>query len=126
MGVIVSLSIVHTIAYVLHMLAIIGILFLLIREWKKKPRKFNAGILHSSLLALVAGIVMVGVRHSLNEENPTEWPLFNNTKVAVKLGIVLIILVIGYRQNKKSHFSTGTWATLLALTVGNIAIATAW
>lgn len=108
------------------MLGIAGILILLVREWNKKPRKFNTGILHSSLLALVAGVVMVGVRHSLNAENATEWPLFNNTKVAIKLGIVLIILVIGYRQNKKSFFSTGTWATLLGLTVANIVIATAW
>jgi hypothetical protein len=108
------------------MLGIIGILGLLLHEWNKKPRKFNTGVLHSALTALVAGLVMVGVRHPLNADNATEWPLFNNTKIAVKLGIVLIILVIGYRQNKKSYFSTGTWTTMLGLTVANIIIATTW
>ena len=121
-----DLSIIHTIAYILHMLGIIGILSLLLHQWNKKPRKFNAGVLHSAATALIAGLVMVGVQYPLNEENATEWPLYNNTKIAVKLGIVLIILALGYRQNKKSVFTTGTWATMLGLTVANIVIATAW
>jgi energy-coupling factor transporter transmembrane protein EcfT len=121
-----DLSIIHTIAYILHMLGILGILVLLLTQGSKKPRKFNAGVLHSAATALIAGLIMVGLQYPLNEENATEWPLYNNTKIAVKLGIVLIILVLGYRQNKKSVFTTGTWATMLGLTVANIVIATAW
>ena len=121
-----DLSIIHTIAYILHMLGILGILVLLLLQANKKPRKFNAGVLHSAATALVAGLIMVGLQLPLHTENPTEWPLYNNTKIAVKLGIVLIILFIGYRQNKKSVFTTGTWASLLGLTLTNIVIATAW
>ena len=121
-----DLSIIHTIAFILHMLGILGILVLLLVQGSKKPRKFNVGVLHSAATALLAGLIMVGLQYPLNEKNPTEWPLYNNTKIAVKLGIVLIILFIGYRQNKKSVFTTGTWATMLGLTVANIVIATAW
>ena len=121
-----DLSIIHTIAYIIHMFGIIGILGLLLHQWNKKPRKFNPGVLHSAATALLAGLVMVGLQHSLNADNPTEYPLYDNTKIAVKLGIVLIILFIGYRQNKKSVFTTSTWATLLGLTMANIVIATAW
>ena len=121
-----DLSIIHTVAYILHMLGILGILVLLLLQVNKKPRKFNAGVLHSAATALIAGLVMVGVQYPLNEENATEWPLYNTTKIAVKLGILLIILALGYRQNKKSVFTTGTWATMLGLTVANIVIATAW
>lgn len=121
-----DLSIINTIAYILHMLGILGILVLLLLQATKKPRKFNPGVLHSAATALIAGLIMVGLRHPLNADNPTEWPLLDNTKIAVKLGIVLVILFIGYRQNKKSVFTTGTWATMLGLTVANIVIATAW
>ena len=121
-----DLSIIHTIAYILHMLGILGILVLLLTQGSKKPRKFNAGVLHSAATALLAGLIMVGLQYPLNEKNPTEWPLYDNTKIAVKLGIVLIILVLGYRQNKKSVFTTGTWATMLGLTVANIVIAYSW
>jgi hypothetical protein len=69
---------------------------------------------------------MVGLQYPLNEENDEEYPLYDNTKIAVKLGIVLVILVLGYRQNKKSVFTTGAWVTLLGLTVANIVIAYAW
>ena len=108
------------------MLAIFGILFLLLREWNKTARKLNPGVLHSALTALVAGIGMVGVRHSLNATNATQWPLFNNTKIVVKLGIVLIILVIGYRNVKKPILEKKIWITLLGLTLSNILIATLW
>jgi energy-coupling factor transporter transmembrane protein EcfT len=121
-----NLSIIHTVAFILHMLGILGVLVLLLTQGMKKPRKFNVGVLHSAATALVAGLVMVGLQHPLNADNPTEWPLYNNTKIAVKLGIVLIILVLGYRQSKKPVFTTGTWATMLGLTVTNIVIATAW
>jgi len=108
------------------MLGILGVLVLLLLQVSKKPRKFNAGVLHSAATALIAGLVMVGVQHPLNADNPTEWPLYNNTKIAVKLGIVLIILAIGYRQNKKTVFTTKTWAIMLGLTLTNIVIAYAW
>ena len=121
-----NLSIIHTVAYILHMLGILGILVLLLTQGMKKPRKFNAGVLHSAATALIAGLIMVGLQHPLNADNPTEYPLYNNTKIAVKLGIVLIILAICYRQNNKSVFTTKTWATMLSLTVVNIVIATAW
>ena len=121
-----DLSIIHTVAYILHMLGILGVLVLLLLQVSKKPRKFNTGVLHSAATALIAGLVMVGVQYPLNEENAAEWPLYDNTKIAVKLGIVLLILLIGYRQNKKSVFTTKTWATLLALTAANIVIAYTW
>jgi hypothetical protein len=71
-------------------------------------------------------LLTIPLRFFLNADNPTEWPLYNNTKIAVKLGIVLIILVLGYRQNKKTVFTTKTWATMLGLTLTNIVIAYAW
>ena len=121
-----DLSIIQTVAYILLMLGILGVLVLLLLQVSKKPRKFNTGVLHSAATALIAGLVMVGVQYPLYEENAAEWPLYDNTKIAVKLGIVLIILLIGYRQNKKSVFTTKTWATLLVLTVANIVIAYTW
>ena len=65
------------------MLSILGILVLLLLQWNKTPRKLNPGVLHSALTALVAGVALVGIRHSLNATNATEWPLFDNTKIAL-------------------------------------------
>ena len=121
-----DLSIIHTIAYILHMLGILGILVLLLTQGSKKPRKFNTGILHSAATALIAGLIIVEIQVPQNEGNAAEWPLYDDTKIAVKLGIVLFVMVLGYRQKKKSVVRTGTWATMLGLTVTNNVIATAW
>jgi hypothetical protein len=80
---------VFLIAYIVHMLAIAGILGLLLFPWNKSPRKLSPGVLHSAATALVAGLVMVGTYASAKPDET-----LNHTKVGIKLLIVLIILVI--------------------------------
>jgi hypothetical protein len=112
---------IFTIAYVLHMLAIIGILSLLLHQSLKNPRKLSGGVLHSALTALIAGIVMVGTWTAVHPDEE-----LNHTKVGVKLLIVLAILVIGYANSKKSELKKGPWLSMIGLTVLNIIIATTW
>jgi hypothetical protein len=115
------MKVIFTIAFLLHILAIIGILALLLHQAFKSPRKLSGGVLHSALTALVAGVVMVG---TWTKVNPDE--ALNHTKIGVKLLVVLAILVIGYANVKKSELKKNTWLTLIGLTVLNIAIATSW
>jgi uncharacterized membrane protein YadS len=112
---------IFTIAFILHMLAIIGILSLLLHQAFKSPRKLSGGVLHSALTALIAGVVMVG---TWTKVNPNEE--LNHTKVGIKLLVVVVILVIGYANVKKPELKKNTWLTLIGLTVLNIIIATSW
>ena len=111
---------VFLIAYIVHMLAIAGILGLLVSQWKKNPRKLSAGVLHSAATALVAGLVMVGTYASAKPDEE-----LNHTKVGIKLLIVLIILGISYMNLKKMELKKNIWLTLIGLTLLNIIIATA-
>lgn len=113
------MKVLFTVAYIVHMLAIAGILGLLLSQIKKSPRKLSGGVLHSAATALIAGIVMVGVYSSAKPDEE-----LNHTKVGIKLLIVLAILVIGYLNVKKSELKTPIWLGLLGLTVTNILIAT--
>ena len=110
-----------TVAYVLHMLAIIGMLVLLLREVSKSPRKLAGGFLHSALTALVAGVAMVG---AWSKQHPDE--VLNHTKIGVKLIVLLAVLVIGYTNIKKPELKKNAWLTLLGLVVLNILIAGIW
>jgi hypothetical protein len=112
---------IFTIALILHMLAIIGILSLLLHQAFKSPRKLSGGVLHSALTALIAGVVMVG---TWTKVHPDE--VLNHTKIGVKLLVVVAILVIGYTNVKKPELKKSTWLTLIGLTVLNIIIATSW
>ena len=116
----------NSILLAVHILAVIGILVLLLLQWNKSPRKLNPGVLHSGLTALLAGLIMIGLRHSLTVSDATKYPALDNTKFSIKLIILLIILVLGYRNVKKPILSRNIWLTMIALTVVNIGIASAW
>ena len=112
------MSAINTVAYVIHLLSVIGILSLLLHQWNKSPRKLNPGILHAGLTALVAGIVMVGLHNSVEPDEE-----LNHIKVGIKFIILLVILVIGYTNVKKQELSKNVWVAMLGLTVTNIVIA---
>ncbi len=110
---------VFLIAYIVHMLAIAGILGLLLHQWNKNPRKLSGGVMHSAATALLAGIVMVGAYSSAKPDES-----LNHTTVGIKFIVVLINLVLSYINAKKSELKKNIWLTLLGLTVLNILIAT--
>jgi hypothetical protein len=115
------MSAINTIAYVIHILSIIGILSLLIHQWNKSPRTLNPGVLHAGLTALLAGLVMVGVHDSVKSDEP-----LNHTKIGIKLLILVGILGLGYKNVKKPELKKNVWLALIALTVTNVLIASLW
>jgi len=115
------MSAINTVLYVVHILCVIAILFLLLHQWDKNPRKFNPGILHAGLTALIAGLAMVGMWGSVHPDE-----VLNHTKVGVKLLILITILVIGYKNVKKPVLAKNTWLLLIGLTTTNVLIASLW
>jgi peptidoglycan/LPS O-acetylase OafA/YrhL len=109
---------VFLIAYIVHMLAILGILVLLLLQWNKSPRKLSSGVMHSAATALLAGLVLVGVYSSAKPDETLD-----HTIVGIKLLVVLAILVISFINSKKSELKKSTWLSLIGLTVLNILIA---
>jgi len=115
------MSAINTVLYVVHILCVIAILFLLLHQWNKNPRKFNPGILHAGVTALIAGLAMVGMWGSVHPDE-----VLNHTKVGVKLLILITILVIGYKNVKKPVLAKNTWLLLIGLTTTNVLIASLW
>lgn len=111
---------INTIAYVIHLLSIVGILFLLLRETKKSPRRLNPGVLHANLTALIAGLIMVGLHNSVKPEET-----LNHTTIGIKFLVLLVILGLGYKNLKKPELTRNVWLLMLGLTIFNIVIASA-
>lgn len=106
----------------LHLLGTTGILVSLLLPRKK----LSQGIIHSALLSLVTGVALVGLRYPLVNADPIKWEEFDNTKISVKLSIVLIILVIGYKNKNKEVASKLVIVSIAGLTLANIGIAVLW
>lgn len=112
------MSAINTVVYVIHLLSVIGILSLLMHQWNKSPRKLNPGVIHASLTALLAGIVLVGLHNSVKPDEE-----LNHIKVGIKFIFLLVILVLGYVNLKKPELPKNVWLTILGLTITNIVIA---
>ncbi len=106
----------------LHLLGTAGILISLLLSRKN----LSAGITHSALLSLITGLFLVGLRYPLVEADPMKWEEVDNTKISVKLLIVLIILVLSFRNRKQEHVKPVAWKFITGLALGNILIAVFW
>jgi uncharacterized membrane protein len=106
----------------LHLLGTIGILVSLLLSRKK----LSPGITHSALLSLITGLALVGLRYPLVDADPMKWEEVDNTKISIKLLIVFVILVIGYKNKKKEVVSKLVFGVISLLTVANILIAVWW
>ena len=106
----------------LHLLGTIGILVSLLLSRKK----LSPGITHSALLSLLTGIALVGLRYPLVDSDPMKWGEIDNTKISIKLLIVLVILVLGYKNKKKEAVSKVIVASIAVLAIANISIAVLW
>ena len=112
------MSAINTVVYVIHLLSVLGILVLLLLQSKKSPRTLNPGVLHASLTALIAGIILVGLHNSVKPDEE-----LNHIKVGIKFILLVVILVLGYTNVKKPELPKNVWLTMLGLTLTNIVIA---
>jgi uncharacterized membrane protein len=103
----------------LHLLGTAGILISLLLSRKK----LSAGITHSALLSLITGLALVGLRYPLVDADPMKWEEVDNTKISIKLLIVVVILVLGYKNRKKEAVSKVVVGAVSCLAIANITIA---
>lgn len=121
---------VSNIFLVLHFVGLAALFGGFLAQMSAQIKTITNGMLHGALLSLIAGVVMVGVRYPLNDQDPNAFPLFDNGKISVKLLILLVILILGYTSKKRTKDSsqgdTAVWATIGLLTFTNIVIAVFW
>jgi hypothetical protein len=114
------MEIVYHIAFGIHLLCVVAILALLLLQANKNPKKLNPGVVHATLTALIAALVMVGLWDQVHDEPA------NHTKFGVKGLVLAVILTLGHTNLKKPVLKNSIWAAMLGLTILNIVIAYSW
>jgi len=99
------------------MLGLVGLIVTLVISLRKPIKKLSTGTLHSAWLQLLSGLGLMGVMSGDKDFHPA--------KFGIKLIVLLVILLLGYRNVKKEIVSTKFLSTLLALVIFNIVIAVA-
>jgi hypothetical protein len=78
-----------------------------------------SAMIHGALTQLVTGILLVGLLEMSGDD-------VNNTKIGVKLAVVIVITVLVFVYRKKQPLASWVVWLVGALTLTNIAIAVLW
>lgn len=119
------MAFVYDILVVLHFIGMAGLVGGLIVGVTEKPLKIKKAALHSGLLVLLAGIFMIIV-NSVQHASDSSVEMVDHGKVGMKLLVVAIILIIGFKNLAKNEMAKKTYMTMLGLSVLNILIAVLW
>jgi hypothetical protein len=104
---------------VLHFIGLASLLGGFLVQIKTTPRVVNNAMVHGILTQLVTGILLVGIAES--DDDPVD-----HAKIGVKLTVAVIVAVLVFANRKRDVLSTGAWALIGGLTIGNIVVAVFW
>lgn len=112
------MEIAFSVALGIHLLSVLGMLILLLRQIGKNPQILPGGFIHAAATAVVAGIFMMA---TYSMAKPDAEP--HQGKFGAKFLVGLIVLAIAYANNKKPVLKKSIWWALLGLITVNIVIA---
>ncbi len=105
--------------HILGVVALLGGVLYQIPAIKAGTARVLPGMMHGAWTMLVTGVLLVGLQYPLGRE-------VNNVKISVKLAVLIAIIVIALISRKKQPVGTWVLASIGALTVLNVVLATVW
>lgn len=116
------MEILKNVILALHIIGVVALLGGVLYQSKAPQtggRRVLPAILHGAWTMLVTGIALVGMQYPLDNE-------VNNTKVSVKLLVLIAIIAVALINRKKQTVATWVLPTIGILTVVNVLLATIW
>ena len=104
---------------VIHILGFAALIGGLLAQTGDSEKKVNGAMRDGIGTAFLAGLALVGVLQADDVE-------VNNTKIGVKFGIGLVLLVLVMANTRKASIPKGLWAGLLVLAVAEVCVAVLW
>ena len=110
---------------VLHFVGLALLLGAFLVQVRDPQKTVTRWMWDGALTQILTGVIMVGMISSglLGEEEKAE---LDNTKIAVKLAVVLVIAVLAFIGKRRPAPQVGLWATIGLLTLANVVIAVFW
>ena len=103
----------------LHVLGFAALIGGLLVQAREPHKSVNAAMRDGVGTAVLAGLALVGVLEAGDGD-------VNRAKIAVKLVVGLVLLVLVMANARKERIPQGLWAGLLVLSVLNVAVAIFW
>ncbi len=102
-----------------HLLGMATLLAGFLTQMSARVRRMVPAMLHGALTQIVTGALLVGVDQATDHE-------VNNAKIGVKLAVAVAVLALVFVNRAREDVSDGLFFGVLALAVGNVAVAVFW
>jgi hypothetical protein len=109
----------YQILVLLHLIGFAALLGGVLVQLRSKEPEVNAAMLHGSLTLLITGLALV----ILEEIRPDP---VNYVKVAIKLVVSAIVVLLVVKNRKFASIPRGLWGLIGGLTIINAAVAVLW
>ena len=109
----------YQILVLFHLIGLAALLGGFLVQIRSKEPEINASMLNGSFALLITGLALV----ALAELGPDP---VNHVKIAIKLVISAVIVVLVAKNRKFASIPRGLWGLIGALTVANAAVAVLW
>lgn len=110
---------VYNLVVVLHFVGLASLLGGFLVQMSSPTKGINPAMFHGALTQLVTGVILAGILSAglLEDE------VVDHTKIGIKLGVTLAVLVVVLIGRKATTDAKSMWATVGGLTMLNIVIA---
>lgn len=105
--------------HIIGIAALLGGFLLQMKAMSAGEARLTPGMLHGASTMLLTGLALVGFNQLADND-------VNHVKVAVKLAVLVVILVLVYVKRDEQRVPAGTMAAVGALTCLNVFLATMW
>lgn len=113
------MQVAHQILVLFHLIGLAALFGGFLVQVRSKEPEVNASMLNGSFTLLITGLALVAL-----EEIGAE-PV-NHVKIAIKLLITTVIVVLVAKNRKFATIPRGLWGLIGGLTIANAAVAVLW
>jgi hypothetical protein len=118
-----AVGFVYNLVLVLHFLGLASLLGgWLVQMRARGERYVSPAMLHGVLTLLVSGVVLVGLAEGVDSLERD----IDNAKIAVKLGVALVVAVLCWVNRRRQVVPDGLYFVIGALAVTNVVVAVFW
>jgi len=112
----------HDVLTLLHLVGFAALFGGFFVQLRSPQPVVNTAMLHGALTQLVTGVLLVGLASGVKDDDFT----VDNTKMAVKLVIVLVVTALVLINRKRQAISRGTLMAIGGATLLNAVVAVFW
>ncbi|HEU4543953.1 MAG TPA: hypothetical protein VFR23_22650 [Jiangellaceae bacterium] len=117
------MSIVYNLVVVFHFLGLASLIGgWLVQMGARGERYVSPAMLHGVLTLLLTGVILVGLAEGVESLERD----IDNAKIAVKLGVALVVAVLAWFNRRRQAIPDGLYFVIGGLAIANVVVAVFW